>query len=122
MNAVPDLIAVSGRSDLPTADRVGLLRAALLHRPLVGIPVRSVTQEIHDLKLTVGWIRSAVELYDAAVARGETEARLSRGADLVLSPVECLVLAWKRGGHREFRRVRSAQHERGIRLWGFADL
>jgi hypothetical protein len=78
--SAPDLVATSGREDLPIVDRVGLLRAALLQRPLIGLPVCSVTQEIHDLKLTVGWVRGVVELYDNAVARGETEARLARGA------------------------------------------
>lgn len=117
----PDLISTSGRESLPLADRIGLLRAAMLHPPFTGIPVRSVTQEIHDLKLTVGWIRGAIDLYDTAIARGETEARLARGADRVVSPVECLVLAWKRGGHREFQRVRTAQIERHVRLWGFID-
>jgi hypothetical protein len=147
-----DLVATSGREDLPVADRVGLLRAALLYAPLSDIPARSVTREIHDLKLralgmitgpirgaspsrlhpknsqlinsralTVGWIRGAIKLYDDAVARGETEARLSRGAHLIFSPVECLVLAWKRNGHCEFRRVRAAQRERCVRLWAFVD-
>jgi len=117
----PDLVSVSGREDLPVADRVDLLRAALLSSPLTGIPTRSVTQEIHDLKLTIGWVRGAIELYDGAVARGEGEDRLGRGAHLILSPVECLILAWKRGGHREFQRIRAAQRERGVTLWGFSD-
>lgn len=116
-----DLVNRSGRESSPVADRVGLLRAALLYPPFTGVPVRSVTQRIHDVKLTIGWIRGAVELYDAAIARGETEARLSRGADLIFSPVECLVLAWRRGGHGEFQRVRRAQIDRGVKLWAFAD-
>lgn len=119
--AAPDLIATSGREGMPLADRIGLLRAALLHPPFTGIPVRSVTQEIHDLKLTVGWIRGAIDLYDAAIARGTPEDRLARGADRVISPVECLVLAWKRGGHGEYQRVWRAQQERGARLWWFTD-
>jgi hypothetical protein len=92
MNRI-DLLSVSGRESISIADRVGLLRAALLYPPFTGVPVRSVTQEIHDVKLTLGWVRGAVALYDAAVARGETAARLARGADLIFSPVECLVLA-----------------------------
>ncbi len=116
----PDLVSVSGREDLPVGDRVGLLRAALLSPPLNGLPTCSVTQEIHDLKLTVGWTRGAIGLYDAAVARGENGDRLQRGSHLILSPVECLILAWKRGGHREFERIRSAQRGCGSPLmWLF---
>lgn len=116
-----DLINSSGRESEPISDRVGLLRAALLYPPFTGVPVCSVTQEIHDVKLTIGWIRGAIELYDAAIARGQTEAKLSRGADLIFSPVECLVLAWKRGGHAEYQRVRHAQIDRGVTLWAFVD-
>lgn len=118
---VPDLVSASGREDLPVSDRVDLLRASLLHPPLTGIPTRSVTQEIHDLKLTVGWVRGAIGLYEAAVARGESDSGLGLGAHLILSPVECLILAWKRGGHQEFEAVRISQRERGVRLWGFTD-
>lgn len=119
--SLPNLISTSGRESEPIADRVGLLRAALLYPPFTGIPVRSVTQAIHDLKLTVGWIRGALELYDTAIARGVPEERLSRGADRVLSPVECLVLAWKRGGHVEFQHVREEQRRQSITLWHFVD-
>ena len=119
--SLPNLISTSGRETDPIVDRVGLLRAALLYPPFTGIPVRSVTQAIHDLKLTVGWIRGAIELYDEAVARGVPEARLARGADRVFSPVECLVLAWKRGGHAEFQRVRKDQRSQNITLWHFVD-
>jgi hypothetical protein len=121
MDDAIDLVAVSGREGLSVADRVGLLRAALLHSPLTGIPVRSVTREIHDLKLTVGWVRGAIDLYDTAVTRGQTAAQLAPGTDRIFSPVECLLLAWRRGGHREFQRVRAAQRERGVTLWGFTD-
>lgn len=116
----PDLVSTSGRESIGVADRVGLLRAALLQSPLTGVPAGSVTQEIHDLKLTVGWVRGTVEMYESARAHGETDERLSAGARLVLSPVECLVLAWRRGGHPEFQRVRRAQQERGVHPWGFA--
>jgi hypothetical protein len=112
-----DLIATSGREDLPVVDRIGLLRAALLSPPLARIPERSVTQEIHDARLTAGWVRAAIELYDRAIARGQTEATLARGARRMLSPVECLVLAWRRGGHVEYERVRQAQRARGVIVW-----
>lgn len=85
MSIAPDLVA--GREDLAVADRVGLLRAALLQQPLIGIPVRAVTREIHDLKLTTGWVRGAIDLYDGTVARGQTEAQLAPGADRIFSPV-----------------------------------
>lgn len=105
------LVNVSGREDLSVGDRIGLLRAALLHPPLNGISEATiaVNQAIHDVKLTVCDIRGTIELCERAYARGETDATLARGAHLVLSPIECLVLAWKRGGHLEYQRIRAAQ-------------
>jgi len=110
------LVTASGREDLSVSDRIGLLRAALLHTPFNGITDTTVaaTQSIHDLKLTICDIRGTIDLCERAYARGETDATLARGARLVLSPIECLVLAWKRGGHLEYQRIRTAQ--RGLVL------
>jgi len=108
-----DLITTSGRETLTVKDRVGLLRAALFYPPFNGITqdTRAATQAIHDLKLTIGWMRGTIDLYDRAVERGQTEEALAKGADKMLSRVECVILAWKRGGHPEYKRVRRAQME-----------
>jgi hypothetical protein len=110
--AMPDnLVNVSCREDMSVSDRIDLMRAELMQPPFAGVTEATIaaTQAIHDVKLTICRIRGTIALYDAAVARGETEERLARGANLMLSPVECLILAWKRGGHREYLRVRGAQ-------------
>lgn len=106
-----DLVNASGRESMPVSDRVDLMRAELMQPPFAGVTEATIaaTQAVHDVKLTICRIRGTIELYDAAVARGETEARLSRGADLILSPTECLILAWKRGGHREYQRIHAEQ-------------
>lgn len=106
-----DLIRTSGRENLSVADRIGLMRHDLLIPPFTGIDggTRAVNQAVHDLKLTVGAIRGTIQLYEQAIARGETEERLARGADRMLSDIECQILAWRRGGHREWQRVRKAQ-------------
>src|SRR4051812_4293416 len=72
------LVNVSGREDLSVGDRLGLLRAALLHTPFNGITDSTIaaTQSIHDLKLTVCDIRGTIELCERAYARGETDATL----------------------------------------------
>lgn len=110
----PDLVMTSGREDLSIKERIGLMRATLFFPPFNGITkdTPAATQAIHDLKLMIGRIRNTIELYDRAVARGETEERLAKGADRMLSDTECLILAWKRGGHLEYERVRRAQMER----------
>lgn len=107
----PDFITTSGRENLRVSDRIGLMHQDLLLVPLNGITsnTRAVSQAIHDLKLTVGRIRSTIELYDRAIERGVPEALLARGADHVLSDTECLILAWRRGGHQEYLRVRREQ-------------
>lgn len=97
---------------MPVSERAALLRAELLQSPLDLIPVRSVTQAIHDLKLLKGAIEGLLEMYDAAVARGENDITLAKGAITFFSPIECRLLAWRRGGHREWVRVRAAQKAR----------
>lgn len=109
-----DLVSASGREDMSVGDRIGLMRADLMQPPFAGVTEATIaaTQAIHDVKLTICRIRGTIDLYDAAIARGTTEARLERGANLMLSPVECLILAWKRGGHREYVRIRAEQRRR----------
>jgi hypothetical protein len=108
-----DLVNVSGREDMSVSDRIALLRTDLMNDPFRGITEATVanSQTIHDIKLTVGHIRSTLEMCDRAYARGETDETLSKGAHLMLSPVECVVLAWRRGGHREYQRVIAALRE-----------
>lgn len=106
-----DLVNVSGREDLSVGDRIALLRADLMNDPFRGISEVTIasSRTIHDLKVTVGLVRSTLEMCDRAYARGETDLTLAKGAYLVLSPVECAVLAWRRGGHHEYQRVIAAQ-------------
>lgn len=107
----PDLVRESGREGMAVGDRVGLLRADLMREPFLGITDMTIaaTTSIHDLKVTICAVRGAIGLYESACALGQSDETLTRGADLVLSPVECLVLAWRRGGHREYVRVVRAQ-------------
>lgn len=101
MQSNEHLVNVSGREDLSVSDRIGLLRAALWHSPFNGITESTVaaTQSIHDLKLTICDIRGILELCERAYARGETDVTLARGAHLVLSPIECLVLGRRPARH-----------------------
>lgn len=111
---IPDLISTSGRETMPLADRIALLQAELLHPPFTGLSPGvgpTPTQNIHDLKLTIGWIRDTIELYKRAIARRQSDETLAQGAIRFISPIECLVLAWRRGGHPEYQRVRRLQLE-----------
>lgn len=112
----PDLVERSGREGLSLTDRAGLLRADLLGKPFTGIDdgTRAVSQAIHDLKLTVGAIRSTITLYEQALKRGQTDETLKKGARSFFSPIECQILAWRRGGHREWLRVRAEQRRLGL--------
>lgn len=110
----PDLVQISGRETMSVSSRVGLLETELMFPPFNGIgdATRSVSQAIHDLKITVGWIRSTIDLHKQAIARGQTDQTLAKGADTMLSWLECLILAWKRDGHEEWVRVRKEQRAR----------
>lgn len=109
-----DLVLVSGRETMELAARIDLLEAELMREPFLGISeaTRATSQTIHDLKITVGAVRGAVQLYRDAIARGRTDAELVGGARSIVAPYECWVLAWRRGGHDEWKRVRRLQHER----------
>lgn len=108
---MPNLVSRSGREPLSVKDRIDLMRADLMTPPFSGVSdqTRAVTQSIHDLKMTIGRIRNTIALYECARARGTTDEQLQNGADRMLSDTECLVLAWRRGGHREYDRVHRAQ-------------
>lgn len=115
----PDLIEFSGRENMPVSERAALLAHDLMYPPFTLIPevkfgltgTPAYLQNIHDLKLTVGWIRNLITLYERAVARGENNETLAKGANRFFSQIECRVLAWRRGGHQEFVRVLKLQKE-----------
>jgi hypothetical protein len=111
------LVSRSGRESLSPSDRARLLEAELMQPPFIGISSATVaaTNQIHDLKVTIGVVRDVVRLYDRAIASGRTDATLTKGADFFFSDVECWILAWRRGGYREYVRVRLAQRARGER-------
>ena len=111
---IPNLITASGRETMSLIDRIDLLRADLMAPPFLGIEPnvgRTPNQNVHDLKLTIGWIRNVIALYEQAIARGQTNESLERGSNRMVSPIECLVLAWRRGGHSEYQRVHRLQKE-----------
>lgn len=109
-----DLVATSGRETLSLRDRIDLLRAELLQPPLNALPGRSVTQAIHDLKILIAIVRSTIQLVDERIAAGVAWERMEPGASRFVAPIECQLLAWRRGGHVEWQRVRRAQRERGL--------
>lgn len=113
-----DLVNISGRESLSPKDRIDLMRADLMAPPFFGImeSTRASSQTIHDLKLTTGAIRGTIELYEQAISRGQTDETLAKGADQFFSDIECQILAWRRGGHREYQRIRKQQRDVG---WPF---
>lgn len=98
----------SGRESMALADRVALLEADLMAEPFLGITdaTRATSQTIHDLKLTIGYIRNTVALYKKRKSQGVPDAELEKGAYVFITPMECMVLAWRRGGHQEWQRIR----------------
>lgn len=109
MTTAPDLVTTSGREGMSPSERAALLAADIMQSPFTLIPQQTygitITQSIHDLKLTIGWIRNTLALYERAVSRGQTDETLAKGANRFFSGMECYVLAWRRGGHSEFVRV-----------------
>lgn len=106
-----DLITLSGRESNTVAERIDMLRTDLMYEPFLGISseTRASSQTIHDLKLTIGRIRNTIALYEQAKKRGTSDELLEKGANRMMSDTECLVLAWRRGGHKEYERVRREQ-------------
>jgi len=106
-----DLYTRSGRESLSPGDRIELLRADIMQEPFLGISseTRATSQTIHDLKLTIEAVRGTIKLYEEALARGQTKETLAKGANKVMSNIECVILAWRRGGHREYQRIRKLQ-------------
>ena len=109
----PDYITVSGREDLSLSDRIDLLEANLMRPPFFGTDslTPAVNRTIHDLKITIGYVRDVIDLYRAARKRGKTDEQLSAGAVRFIAPAECWVLAWFRGGHAEWKRIRDLQRK-----------
>src|SRR5262249_36563298 len=105
-------ITESGRETMLLSERIDLLRSDLMAEPFLGMEnARALSQEIHDLKFTIAWVRGVIDLYDRRRSEGIAEERLQAGAYQVVSPAECWVLAWRRGGHREWKRVVQRQRE-----------
>lgn len=107
MSVEPDLITESGRESMTLQDRMDLLESDLMREPFLGITqeTRASSQTIHDLKVTIGYVRGTVDLYRQAKRRGTADELLQRGARSMVSPAECWILAWRRGGHAEWKRV-----------------
>jgi hypothetical protein len=67
---------------------------------------------IHDFNCLIGWLRTTVNMFDRAVKKGTSLDALQRGADRMCSDAECRVLAFRRGGHMEYKRIQKAQVDR----------
>lgn len=107
-----DLIELSGRESLSFEDRLGLLDADVFW-----LKAQHITAaETHDMNALIAWVsdvRYHVERCDARRAAGATENIDPRPVVLeYLSRFECRVLAWRRGGHAEEKRVRFLQRRR----------
>lgn len=100
MNENPNLVTESGREHLSLADRAGLLDADVFS--LMQLKPEydgSNGSTCHEFNRLVSMIRSCARACrdDSPSAAGWRTAHLSR--------TECLVLAWRRGGHEEEHRV-----------------
>lgn len=97
---VPDLIRTSGRENMPSRERVELLRGELaqldLYRPITGA-------DIHDY---VGLLTGAISMFLTLCDRDPLSPSCH------LSDMECRVLAWRRGGIGELRAVVRGQRDR----------
>jgi hypothetical protein len=116
----PDLVRVSGRESLEPADRVGLLEADLMWLVSTmpkyeqgtdyGVFDRAHSSTVHALNQTVGAIREVSSRWQRfAALPGRTPENARAWADAAISPVECDVLALRRGGASEFHRIRWAR-------------
>lgn len=122
MSGEPDFIVTSGRESLPVLDRAALLNQEMEHlRRLRSTdsdkmlslmratkPSARTAQETkiiadvsHDVH-AMGVLTSSIFYACTAILRGDI--RLD-----VISRLECRVMAYKRGGHKEFNRVSAAQ-------------
>lgn len=88
-----DFVHTSGRENLSPEDRVGFLASDEMQIMSAGRPPTAADSHLYGS--LVGCIRGAQ-------MSGEWAVRMR-------SEVECQVLAWRRGGWEEVRRVRAAQ-------------
>lgn len=86
----------SGREDLPVVDRIGLLVYDKLW--LEGLPGDAAM--VHDRANLVAMISMMRDCSELGI--------LSHIVERELSTAECLVMAWRRGGHQEYRRIRES--------------
>lgn len=100
----PDFVTQSGREHLSLADRVGLLKSDLLwlqqHRP--------GGAQTHDHNNLIGAVQGTI-LGCGVHSKDDTWGRIN------LSKTECRVLAWRRGGHDEHKRVLRLAYPRSPR-------
>ena len=124
---VANLITSSGREELSLADRIGLLRADMewLRRYCPTFESREDRrqtyrdfifgpsgQTIHDVNCTLGYASMLVGIHERAVAQNITNHLPVRDGACSLSELECQILAWRRGGLREYKNVREQQRGR----------
>ncbi len=95
---------------MPIADRVDLIRAdatwltSIQPEPPAGRWTRAFSNQngavIHDLVNTTHWIISCADQHHRHPMSGE-----------MLSRMECAILAWRRGGHEEYKRISKLQQQ-----------
>lgn len=113
VNPNPNLITESGREHLSLADRAGLLEADVLdlqrnapkydHQKAVA-DWAQYGHPVHAFNVLIGNVRQCAELARRPEVRPDT-LRL-------ISTIECLVLAWRRGGVAEHDRVHALAYPR----------
>ncbi len=107
-----DLVLSSGREEMSIKDRAGLLRVDMdwLRGQKPPMPREASKRRaffnvngasIHDANCLIGYADSVVHL----LGRG-SKISLDR---LGLSELECQMMAWRRGGHAEYKRTRARQ-------------
>lgn len=99
MGTSPDLVTTSGREDMTMGDRMGLLawnRVWLEVQPGNGAVVHDRAQ-----------LLEIMTLLDHCHTKSSLQYVLARE----ISSVECLVMAWRRGGHTEYRRILTMQRD-----------
>jgi hypothetical protein len=125
-----DLITTSGRESMTVTERIELLRNGDMNWLLFSVGkletlVAGTTGQkryrlvqgptgaaIHDYNQLVGWTRNTITLYDRAIERGTPVEQLQRGANKMLSDLECRIMAFRRGGHEEYKVIQKAQQHR----------
>jgi hypothetical protein len=115
MNPNPNLITESGREHLSLAVRAGLLEADVLDLQARRPPVdhkkafenwQLYGHPVHQFNQLIGNIRACVRDCRRENAMDKSWGRLN------LSKIECLVLAWRRGGVAEHDRVYALAYPR----------